>query len=186
VERFAEWELDLGRALKRYAASAASIVGRTPPEHMKPFPSLRQVEFQPEHPLRFDRPRGVSSATAFLLGRSDFSDVVARRRSHYAQLLEAFADRVPPPFRTLTREASPLVFPIEQRTGRCCQTDCAGKGLRRGRGGRSCIHPFQRRDFHEPSHGISGSSWSRCIRICDHKTSIECERRYFTCSQSWS
>jgi perosamine synthetase len=105
--------LGLGRALRRYAASAALSLGRTPPEHMKRFPSLRQVEFQPEHPLGFDRPRGMSSATTFLLRRSDFSEVAARRRSHYAQLLEAFADRVPPPFRTLTSEASPLVFPIE-------------------------------------------------------------------------
>jgi hypothetical protein len=109
--------LGLGRALKRYAASAALILGRTPPEHRRPFPPLRQVEFKPENPLSFDRPRGVSSATTFLLGRSDFSDVVARRRSHYVQLLEAFADRVPPPFRTLTREASPLVFPVETANG---------------------------------------------------------------------
>jgi perosamine synthetase len=109
--------LGLGRALKRYAASAALILGRSPPEHRRPFPSLRQVEFKPEHPLSFDRPRGVSSATTFLLERSDFSDVVSRRRSHYAQLLEAFADRVPPPFRALTPEASPLVFPIETANG---------------------------------------------------------------------
>jgi dTDP-4-amino-4,6-dideoxygalactose transaminase len=105
--------LGLRQALKRYAGSVATMLGRTPPEHMKPFPSVQQVEFGSEHPLGFDRPRAASSATNFLLERVDFSDVVPRRRSNYALLLEAFEDRVPVPFRVPSPDASPLVFPIE-------------------------------------------------------------------------
>jgi dTDP-4-amino-4,6-dideoxygalactose transaminase len=109
--------MELLSLLKRHAAGVATRCGWTPPEHRKPFPQIQQVEFSPSHPLAFDRPRGSPPATKCLLERLDLTNVSARRRSNYEQLLNAFAERVPPPFRTLSEGASPLVFPLAVANG---------------------------------------------------------------------